>query len=127
MSSVILRTQALAIGHRFSYTRYFTVKETVKNKLGIEKSIKKRMEQKIPACETVIFKCPFPACGKKNEHSVISAKGAIGDVLSFICRKCGREIEVTKPTPKGPAIIVPGIETTKPFGLVDARGMPLSR
>jgi DNA-directed RNA polymerase subunit M/transcription elongation factor TFIIS len=126
MSGIVLRTQADGVGHRNAYVRYFKHKEKVKDQYGIERTVSTRMQQDMPACETVIFKCPAPKCGAKNEQSVLRSKGAAGESLSFECRKCGREIEVSKPAEQ-PKIIVPGIEKPKHMGLVGADGRPLAR
>lgn len=82
------------------------------------------MQQEIPACETVKFVCPAPKCGAKNEHSILSSKGNAGDELIFICRKCEREIQVSRPHDDR-AIIVPGINKPEHVGLLDAHGRKL--
>lgn len=124
---IILRTQAIGVSKRGSYIKYYTAKEKVKDWLGIEKTVKTRMQQVVPACEAVIFKCPWDKCGKRNEQSLLNSKGVVGDALSFNCCKCGREIEVTRPAEKPADIIVPGIDRPKPFALVDSFGRPFAR
>lgn len=124
MSGVVLQTTATGIGIRQSYFRYFKKKEKVKDSFGIERTVTRRMEQEMPACETVKFVCPAPKCGAKNELSIIAAKGNAGQELIFLCRKCNREIQVSKPLEQ-PAIIVPGINKPEHVGLVGPDGRPL--
>jgi uncharacterized protein (DUF983 family) len=127
MPAVILRTQATGVVSRPAYIKHFTVRETVKDKWGRGKTVKTRMQQQVPECQAVIFKCPADKCGKMNSQSILNAKVIDGEILGFYCCKCGRELEVEKPNDKPAAIIVPGIEQVKPFGLVDPFGHPLSR
>lgn len=125
MRGIVLQTTATGIGHRYSHFRYFKQKEKIKDGLGLERTETRRMEQRVPACETVKFDCPAPKCGVKNEQSILSSKGNAGEELIFHCRKCKREIQVSKPV-DAPSIIIPGIEKAKPFGLVGPDGRPLT-
>jgi hypothetical protein len=127
VSGIILSTKAIGTATRTAYFKYFTHKEVVKNDLGIEKTVRTRMQQRVPECQSVIFICPARGCGKKNNQSILNARAAAGDTLSFNCCRCGREIEVSKPAPERPGIIVPGITAPKPMSLVGLDGQPLSR
>lgn len=123
---VILSTKATGIGWRPAYTKHFSIYETVKDSMGKEKKVRTRLQQQIPACESVRFVCPAPTCKKKNDQSVLSAKGTAGQYLSFICAKCKREIEVCKPPEDLNKIVLAGqMEKAEHKGLVGINGQPL--
>jgi tRNA(Ile2) C34 agmatinyltransferase TiaS len=122
---IILRTQALGVTKRGSYFKYFTHRETVKDEVGRPKVVKTRLQQLVPACEAVSFKCPWKQCGKVNSQSLLNAKVIAGEILGFTCSKCGRELEIVKPRDEMPSIIVPGMQIPKPAGLVNSQGRPL--
>lgn len=124
MSGIVLQATATGIGHRNSYFRYTKKKEKEKDARGIERTVVREYQQRVPACETVKYVCPAPKCGAKNEHSILSAKGNAGEELIFTCRKCGREIQVSRPLDQ-PTIIVPGINKPEHVGLVGLDGRPL--
>jgi hypothetical protein len=125
MPGIILRTQAIGLETRPSYTKYFTVKEVVKDKYGNDKTVRTRMQRLVPECESVVFKCPVDKCGKVNNQSILNAKVIDGEILGFNCCKCGRELEVVRPNDKPAGIIVPGIQAPKAFGLLGPNGMPI--
>ena len=78
--------------------------------------------QKVKGMDYVVFNCP--GCRARNKQAVILAKGVAGEDLAFICNRCCREIEVSKPSHPVPEIIVPGAPA-KPSGLVGPTGQPL--
>lgn len=112
MTGIVLQATATGIGHRDSYTRYF-------------KRNSVRYEQLMPACETVKFVCPVSKCGAKNETAITSSIDIVDDEIIFQCRKCGRNIQVSRP-PDEHSIIVPGTE--RPYtGIVGADGRPINK
>lgn len=125
MPQIILRTQATDLVTRPAYTKYFTEKETVRDRSGRERTARTRMQCQVPECEAVIFKCPVDKCGKVNNQSILNAKVIDGEILGFNCSKCGRELEVVRPNDKPAGIIMPGIEAPRAFSLLGPNGMPI--
>jgi predicted RNA-binding Zn-ribbon protein involved in translation (DUF1610 family) len=125
MPGIVLSANPIGTTSRPAHFEYYNHYDEVDLGFGKKKRVRTRMQRHVPACEAVIFICPASRCGKRNEQSILRAKASIGETLSFTCAKCGREIEVSKPKPKLQAIVVPGIEKAKPFGLVDPSGRPI--
>ena len=97
MSKIIFETTANAITTRSGYIQYFNEYEEAPDEFGKIKRNRKRMQKIVPEHQGVIFDCPAPGCGYRNDISILSAKKTEGDALVFDCKKCGREIEVYKP------------------------------
>jgi hypothetical protein len=130
MSGLIFRTEAIKIINKGGGYKGRTRKEIIKNALGGEHVYRHRevSAKRHKGTDYVVFNCPAPDCGKRNNKSIYEAKGKTesGD-LSFICHGCRREIEVSRPSPKheDPSIILPGIETARHVGLYGPDNRPL--
>ena len=129
MSGIILRTNALKIvrgkGGFPTRTRY----ETRKNDLGVEERIKihEEYQKRVPGTDYVVFNCPWDGCRARNKQSMYQAKGVVGDLISFRCNRCRREIEVSRPIEKPKSIIIPTIDAPKHVGLFGPDNRPIVR
>ena len=125
MPGIILSTQCERLVNKGGGYPTKTVTEEVKDPFGRKHKYHKHYEarKKLPGTDYVIFNCP--GCGKRNKRSAYEVKGSVGNMLSFKCNGCRREIEVARTTAPVPNIIVAPTAPAPLTGILDARGRPI--
>ena len=125
MTGIILNTQCEKVVNKGGGYPTKTVQEDIETKFG--RSIRAHKHyvsrQRLPGSDYIVFNCP--GCGKRNKRSAYEVKGSVGNMVSFKCNGCYREIEVARPTAPVPSVILAPQAPPPPTGLLDARGRPI--